>query len=61
MTRLSERRAKAKAALDAAKARHDTRKEHEAAERLKAATTALLARETRRPWWAPILDFVGWA
>ena len=55
MTRLAERRAKAKAALDAARERRDTRLEHDAAERLKAATTAMLRRETKRPWWAAVV------
>ncbi len=55
MSPLAQRRMEAKAALDAARERRDTRLEHEASERLKAATTAMLRRETKRPWWAAVV------
>lgn len=57
----AQRRLEAKAAVEAAKARRDTRRTHEARESLKAATTALLRQEARKPWWRSLIDFAGWA
>ena len=57
MSRLLQRKLAAKDALEAARKRKDTRGQHEASERLKAATTALLRQETRKPWWAGIVSF----
>lgn len=61
MNRLLQRKLAAKAEFEAARARRDTRAEHEASERLKAATTALLRQETRKPWWVALANFIGGA
>lgn len=57
MSRLLQRKLAAKAEFEAARDRRDTRAEHEASERLKAATTAQLRREVKRPWWSFIVSF----
>lgn len=57
MSRLLARKLAAKDALEAARKRKDTRGQHEASERLKAATTAQLRREVKRPWWSFIVSF----